>query len=231
MAAGALPYDVLSAYDRLFESLGKATEDDNVGVVKSTGNPSAHFRVDPIDSARALLDIQLHLKEWKARGNTISILIHAREAIERSTRRLIRSTVHVSYYRLKGNAASLLHNMHFDFDGEQDNHPVFHAQLCSDDVVLSSEAKQQLSFRYTRDNSKPTCYRDARIPTSDMTFASVLLCLAADHLVNRASFKDVYDSVCNCQEQMPIAAFTKMKASIASNSKHLGSSHWFAHMF
>ncbi|HUN98533.1 MAG TPA: hypothetical protein VMU69_20165 [Bradyrhizobium sp.] len=231
MAGGILPNAVLSAYDGLVNALRQASEDANVGFVKFAEYPSARFRVDPNDQNTALLDLHLHLMEWKARGDTLSILLHAREAINRKTQVLMRSSVHLSYYRVKGKEAKLLHNVHFDYDGEQDYHPVFHVQLCKDDVVLPKEITRKLEFQYKRGNNEYTCYRDARIPTSDMTFASVLLCLAADHLVQGPFFKNIFDSVCAHQEEMPRPKFAKTKASIAKTPNHLGSSHWFAHMF
>ena len=73
-------------------------------------------------------------------------------------------------------------------------------------------------------------FRMQRIQTSDMTLASVLLCLAADHL-EPAAFVDFKARVIEIQKSMPVPRYhAGMRKSLGNDLSRLGSSHWFAHM-
>jgi hypothetical protein len=230
MAGGpVLPGETIAAYDGLVRALQQASEDANVGFVEWIELPSGCFRVDAADNDVVSLDIVIHLAHWRAGNGTVSILVNGREHIRRSTREIIKSTVHVSYFGIKNNTASHLHSIHFDYDGEQDNHPVFHAQLCNDTVDIGPESAEKLGFEYKLAHSKAVCFKRSRIPTSDMTLPSVLLCLAADHL-EAQFFNDFVELVKTFQDKMPLPTFDSTKASIAGKPNHLRSSHWFAHM-
>jgi hypothetical protein len=226
---GALKYAITNAYDALVLALQDASDKANVGTVEWIAPPSSCFRVDSKDEDLALLDATIHLAEWKAGSGTISILLRVREAIRRSTEDLVKSTVLVHYYGIKNKTATHLHSIHFDYDGEQDHHPVFHAQLCNDVASLAANDAEKLGFQYVRKESRPPCFKRARIPTSDMSLPSVLLCLAADHM-KREFFMEFLESVKSVEEKMPLPAFERTKASLAGKPHHLRSSHWFAHM-
>ena len=73
------------------------------------------------------------------------------------------------------------------------------------------------------------CWVTTRIPTSDMTLASVLYCLVADHL-GAAFFGQFAERVHSIQERLPPPGFDALKDSIQKSLAHFKSSHWFAHM-
>ncbi len=230
-ARAFLPYEVVNAYERLVAALEDASSDADCGFIKYTDPLPACFKFD--HEGLAIFDCCLHLTEWKARGSSakerVNILVHIHEAFRRSDRVLVRSTVQVSYFRIEKTSATLLQSVHFDYGPEQDAHPLFHAQISNEPIKLSAEDEEGLEFQFARTPCNVVCFKNARIPTSDMTFPSVLLCLAADHF-GQPFFSEFMERVLDLQEKMPRADFQKLKASIASDPDHLRSSHWFAHM-
>jgi hypothetical protein len=229
MAGGGVVHgSIIAAYDSLVHALEEASTRSNVGFVEWTEPISSRFRVSQEDSDVAEFDAVLHLYDWKARDVKLSILVHARERIRRSTGGLLQSSIHVGYYRLRNSAAEQLQNIHYDYKGEEAYHPVFHAQLCEDPVPLTAAQEAELSFTLPRVGGPFVCFREAKIPTSDMTLGSLLLCLAADH-IKGAFFNEFIASVRSLQTNMPAPVFESTKRSL-NGSDHLRSSHWFAHM-
>jgi hypothetical protein len=119
--------------------------------------------------------------------------------------------------------------MHFDYGDELACHPVFHVQSCPEMVELSQDDAEALEFDFPNDTWRAICFKYARIPTSDMTFSSVLLCLAADHM-RPEFFSEFMGAVREVHGRMPLPAFTRLKSSIAREPNHLRSFHWYAHM-
>jgi hypothetical protein len=110
----------------------------------------------------------------------------------------------------------------------KDCHPLFHAQLCSDHIALDGFSAGEIGFEYQIDPAPASCFRDARIPTSDMTLPSVLLCLAADHF-EKPFFCQFREEATVLQQTLPRPAFNSLRQSIAAAPDHLRSSHWFSH--
>jgi hypothetical protein len=229
MAGAGLRGQTVAAYDDLVYALKETSENAGVGFVEWIDLPSAAFKPDQAQQNITLLDLKIHLVEWQAGTGHVSILIQVREAIDRTTQSLRKSTVLVNYFQIRDGSAKHLHSMHFDFEGEQANHPVFHAQLCTDRVVVPEESARKLAFEYQLDHSVPSCFHRARIPTSDMTFASVLLCIAADHLEAKF-FKEFLQSVIDIQAKMPLPPCARTRGSIVGTADQLRSYNWFAHM-
>jgi len=221
----------MNAYERLVTALEDASCRANCGTIKCTEPLLARFRLE--QGGLVIFDGCLHLIEWKARGSSakkrVNILIHIQELIRRSDRVLLRSTVRVCYFNIEQTTATLLLSVHFDYGPEQDAHPVFHAQVSNQPIELPAKDAEGLEFQFAPAPSDPVCFNNARIPTADMTFPSVLLCLAADHL-GQPFFSEFMEQIRDLQGKMPLAGFEKLKGSIASEPNHLRSSHWFAHM-
>ena len=229
MAVG-LAGDVLDAYNRLPTTLEDVITGADRGFVYWTAPFSGRFTHGQNNSW--VFDAYLHLKKWKARKDEVGILVHAKEAIRRSNQSLLllKSTVRVCYYRAVENTATPIQSIHFDYNNEEICHPIFHGQLCTD--TISPEDAISLEYPSPWGNTPLVCYGSSRIPTPDMTLASVLVCLAADHLADRQEdFINFIDQVRCIQEKMPLPNFDRTKASIKDKPEHLRSSHWFAHMF
>jgi hypothetical protein len=226
MAAGGLEYATMSAYEALVESFVKAVDKAACGYVKNMPILSC-FR--PEGDGTVTFDSCLHLQNW-GQKEQVSILVRAQESIRRGRPPvLLKSTVRVCYFRTDQERATLLQSMHFDYGEEQDCHAVFHAQLCPEAIQLSPDEVDATEFYFPQEFPRAICVKNARIPTSDMTFSSVLLCLAADHM-RVEFFREFLASVRDVHEKMPLPPFENLKRSIAKEPGHLRSIHWFAHM-
>jgi hypothetical protein len=143
--------------------------------------------------------------------------------------RLTKSTVYLNYLVVVNSIAHLAQALHFDFvAGGQPDHPLFHVQLTlepiSENDVLNEGYYDRLKVPRGRE-----CWVTTRIPTSDMTFPSVLYCLVADHLetVIFKQFAEKVDSMLD--ERLPPPNFDSLKTSLHATTPHFKSSHWFAH--
>ena len=225
-----LSYRYTSVYENLVTALQDASASANCGDIK-IGKPVLKcFR--SLDGDQGCFECYLHLKGWRYRGAStkrISILLHAQEEIRCTDLQLVRSTVRVSYFKIENDKAALLQSTHFDYGPSQDSHPIFHAQVTNKPVRLPDAEIEELDFGFAIEPSDTEWFQQSRIPTSDMTFSSVVLCLAADHF-ETAFFNDFLDKVCKIQNKMPHPSFEKLKYSFQNESAHFRSSHWFAHM-
>jgi hypothetical protein len=228
---GPLPYDVKQAYEKLLNELDDLAAKSNFGPSKVTGI----FKKSENVANQYSFDCYLHLQRWKERNSpskkrAINIFMHVQETIllQKGNYTLTHSTVRVSYFKVNKTRAILLHSIHFDHGKPEESHPIFHAQLSRDIVTLPDVGANELGFDFTQKSGNEV-FKNARIPTSDMTLPSVVLCLAADH-INAGHFCEFFKSVLKLQQKMPQPIFQKTKTSIATQPDHLRSSHWFAHM-
>jgi hypothetical protein len=228
MSASALPYALTSAYETLVKLLEDAAANSNCGLVRMTDPIRACFASH--EDNMVIFNCFLHLQEWQARKQHLHILLQVQESIKLGGGEpvLAQSTVTINYFKVKDNQAQLLQALHFDYGPEQKSHPIFHAQLTNEGMVLPSQVAAQIEFEFPQ-LPCATCFKEARIPTSDMTFPSVLLCLAADHFGEKF-FADFFEQLLEVQEKLPQPLFEKTKRSLQATPGHLRSSHWFAHM-
>ena len=176
----------------------------------------------------------LYLKDWPSRTlparKRLDIAVMAREVITKISWQLIKSTVYLNYFVVANDTAVLVQSFHYDFQEEgQHDHPVFHIQLNCETIpeidLQNTGFDLQLKLQDPPNNSWVT----TRIPTSDMTLASVLYCLVADHL-GPVVFKQFAKRVKSMLELLPRASFDPLRNSIQNSSAHFKSSHWFARM-
>jgi hypothetical protein len=225
MAAGDIEYATKSAYEALVESFIDAADKAACGFVKAMPILASFKREK---DGTVAFNSCLYLQDW-GQKEQVDILVRAQERILRGAPPvLVKSTVRVSYFRTEQERAVLLQSIHFDYGVEQDCHAVFHAQLCPEAVQLSSE-EVALEFCFPQEFPHAICCKNARIPTSDMTFSSVLLCLAADHM-SPEFFREFLAAVRDIHEKMPLPPFKNLQKSIAKEPGHLRSFHWFSHM-
>jgi hypothetical protein len=157
----------------------------------------------------------------------LDVQIRALETLEKSSWSLTKSTVYLNYLVLSNSKLRPVRLLHFDFeDGGRARHPFFHAQMI-DEVIprnMSSLGAEIEPIAQPRSNQELV---PSRIPTSDMTLASVLYCLAADHL-DSGKFNQFATRVRGIQDRLPKLRFDALKTSLDA-SKDFKSSHWFAH--
>lgn len=228
-------YAVRNAYEALYSALEEASAAANCGVVKINRPLNACFStVSPVE---AKFDCYVHLKEWNYRGGSskkpIHILLRAQEQIHHSEHVLSKSSVRVSYFKVQNNQAQLLQNVHYDYaPGDDDSaqgqetHPLFHAQVNNEPLHPPLSNAEDLEFQFEIQPSAQPWFNHARIPTSDMSFPSVLLCLAADHF-EAQFFHDFYRKVCDCQAKMPHPRFDPLRQRLSCEPQHFRSSQWF----
>lgn len=219
----------MQKYESLVIALENILEQSNSGALAWTKPVNKLFKED---AKEILFTAYLHLKGWQWKGapkDRIHTLLEIKERIDRAKKHMIKSTIHVDHYAVQNEDATLLQSMHFDFDGEKDGHPLFHAQLCKDRIILDEFIAQEVEFEYAVNDAELTCFRDTRIPTCDMTFPSVLLCLAADR-IQKQFFCEFRDKAVDLQKSLPRPVITSISTSLKSEMEHFCSSHWFAHM-
>lgn len=219
-----VPYNLRGSYELLLSSLEDAAEQSDCGTVRGIGK-FTRLAQDTYD-----LDAYLYLSDWREKAwQRFQILIRTQERIRGPAPNYVleQSTVRVAYFYLEEDGAHLLHSIHFDHGRGQDCHPIFHAQITNETVSLGKYASE-LEFEFKQIPCSPV-HQNARIPTSDMTLPSALVCIAADH-IKPDPFGRFLNSVIEIQRRMPQPSFEKTKVSIQSEPHHLRSSHWFAHM-
>ncbi len=223
------------AYDNLLAAFEDSSIEADCGFVEKVCPLSGCFR--PRNHDRIEFACTIHCKDWKWKSTTssrlqkkVSILIHAREAIRKRDRTLLSSVVQVNYLAVEDGQSQLLQSVHFDYDLCHRDHPVFHAQITDDCIAIADTEVEPLKIDFAFPN--PTCsrLRSARIPTCDMTFGSVLLCLAADHIGGKI-FSEFRSRAMELQQKMPLPLMPKLRRSLVTEFTNVRSSHWFAHLF
>jgi hypothetical protein len=239
MSAGqALVSNKLSdAYESLVARFQTSGELAGCGPVYYSSPPKGAFeRGATVDEAK--FQCVFYLKGWKWRGSshstdTIDMLIKVQETLLfKPVLHLKSSMVHVSYFETKNQTAHLRGCIHYDHQNppQDRHHPYFHAQLYSDAVEPVGEIKAY--FNYAVDSSNFHPFNHVRIPTADMTFGSVLLCLAADHLPE-AIFIEFRKHFISLQDRLPHPVIDTFRSSFGLGANpqrpiHLKSLHWFA---
>lgn len=215
------------AYEQLVEAFAEVAESANAGTVHSLP-PRECFS---FTNGHTTYLNYMYLKEWKWRPGKskekVSIVLKAEEVFNDDRFEVTKSTVCVSYYT--ENPWELLHSVHFDFDGPWPNHPIFHAQVTHEGVQVPIELTRQLKLDEVRDTTVLKCFKTARIPTSDMTLSSVLLCLVADHMPSDY-VHEFLTKLQNLDSRLPQPHCEDIRSSLQSNGPHFRSRHWFAHM-
>lgn len=230
MSSPIVPYRVVNAYEVFLEEFRKAVLGAN-GQVLPNFVPLQSCFIRSSERDKVIFELNLYLKGCPCMklpgGKRLDIVVKALETLERGSWSLTKSTVYVNYFVLSKSKFRPIRLLHFDFaQGGQSRHPFFHVQLV--DELISSDLRNfgiDLTPRPPHQSNQE--WIPSRIPTPDMTLASVLYCLAADHLEN-GEFAQFEERVRTIQDRLPILRFAALKKSLDA-SKHFKSSHWYAH--
>ena len=145
-----------------------------------------------------------------------------------------RTTLHfgtnVGYFRLKGDYVTYVCGVHYDMDDEASGHPVFHAQMCSQ-AEFAEDVWQH--FHRPFDGEKDLAaglLRNVRIPTAQMDVFSVIMQIAADHLVAGTSAPEVWGGFENLSQACSFfrgaaGRITKLNTKPATHCYR--SMHWY----
>jgi hypothetical protein len=225
------PYSVTSAYEDFIEAFRIAGQNANLEV-PAPATPLHDSFTRSGNPETAVFKTCLYLKGLPCRrlgsGRRLDIVIKAVETFKVPKWLLTKSTVSVNYIVVSDPTAKLAQSLHYDFiDTGQKDHPFFHVHLT--DGRIREDDLRNAGFRLNLLEQPNECWVTTRIPTPDMTFASVLYCVVADHL-GAGHFKEFAKKVDSIQGRLPHPEFDALKRSLRTSSKHFKSSHWFAHM-
>jgi len=229
----SMPSKVRSAYESLLEAFCEIVQGaDRKVLIPDT--PVASCFTSSGEGMTVEFKRCLYLKDWPCRklpaGKRLDVALMAREEITRESWLLKRSTVYLNYFVVSDATAFLVQSLHYDFvEGGQLHHPFFHVQLTHETIPEADLRSTGFDLQLKLQEPLSECWVTTKIPTSDMTLASVIYCLVADHL--GAGFFDQFaERVHSIQESLPHPSFDALKDSIQKSSAHFKSSHWFAHM-
>ena len=225
------PNNVRSAYENFLGYFRVAVEDAHAEVLPSDRPVDSCFT----DSGSTTVDFKrcLYLRNLPCRklsgSKRLDVLIMALEKIARNSWTLKSSTVHLNYIVVSNATALLAQSLHFDYvEGGQQDHPFFHVQLTDEPIPENDLRSTGFDLELNLPEQSTECWVTTKIPTPDMTLASVLYCLVADHL-GAGIFSQFAQRVHSIQERLPPPSVDALKKSLQMSSDHLKSSHWFAH--
>jgi hypothetical protein len=227
----APPNNVRSAYEDFLEAFRTAVEGANL-FLSSPERPLKSSFVEAGAKDKVAFMYCFYLKAWPCkklpRGKRLDIVVKAMETFTKPKWILTDSTVYVNYFVVSDPDVKLVQSLHYDFvDGGQDDHPLFHVHLT--DELIPEDDLRSTGFEYSVPPSANECWVATRIPTPDMTFASVIYCLVADHL-GEERFRQFAEKVESIQTRIPVANFEPIMKSLNVSTEHFKSSHWFSHM-
>jgi hypothetical protein len=225
------PNSVRSAYEDFLEAFRTAIEGANLNLSYPERPLKSSF-VEAGGNDRAAFIWSFYLKDWPCKrlgkNQRLDVVVKAMETFIRPSWVLSKSTVYVNYFVVSDSAAKLVQSLHYDFvEGGQHDHPFFHVQLT--DELIPQEDLQNAGFDLSVAASGNECWVTTRIPTPDMTLASVIYCLMADHL-GSSGFSEFAENVESIQNRIPAPSFEPIKKSLDASAAHFKSSHWFSHM-
>jgi hypothetical protein len=170
-----------------------------------------------------------YFPDWRYKvsytSERVHILLQSSETYSRRNDRMSQSNVRVLYLRVSGTTAQSLLALHYDFVSPiQSAHPVFHAQFGTGE--FPSKDLEDVGFRATIEPPPVgTLYSSVRIPTPCMSFGSVLLGLAADHL-EAPVFGKILKLVRTSKLSTWNAACESLENSL-HDGNYLPSHHWY----
>lgn len=228
-----VPNAVSSAYEDFLQSFRAVIEDSDLSLAPEVRPIRSSFLAAG-GNTQVVFAWSMYLKGWPCRrlgaGKRLDLAIKALETFSRESWQMTKSTVYVNYIVVSAGEAKLVQALHYDFvEPGQADHPYFHVQL-SDEPIPNAELRASgfdLDLAAPKESNE--CWVTTRIPTPEMTLASVLYCLVADHL-GESQFDQFSRTVKSIEDRLPPPAFDSIKVSLERSPKHFKSSHWFAHM-
>lgn len=219
------PSEIGNAYQNLWLKFKATCEGAGY---KLFANPSNGYRMKMESGRVAVVNSLISLPGWPYKAQSkksVHIIIRSSERFGCDQNEMTSSTIQVLYFEGKGQKATPLLALHYDFDTPvQIAHPVFHAQLGF--TKLTKEERESIGFRREIPLPDHTLYGNARIPTPHMNLGSVLLAVVADHLPAPFYGRFLNDIRQN-QAARWDAACSSLRTSLKQNGGYLHSHHWY----
>lgn len=227
-----VPNEVGSAYEDFLQSFRAVVEDSNLNLAPDVRPIRSSFLAAGGDT-EAVFTWRVYLKAWPCRrlaGNKrLDVVVKAMETFSRDSWKIIKSTVYVNYIVVNAGSARLVQALHYDFvEPAQKDHPFFHVHLNDEPIPPDDLRASGFEMELTEAEQPNECWVATRIPTPEMTLASVLYCLVADHLGD-SRFGQFSHKIRSIEDRLPPPAFDSIKKSLDRFPGHFKSSHWFAH--
>jgi hypothetical protein len=234
MSSQIVPNNIGSAYENLVEAFRTAVENAGLKIQVPT-RPLRQCFSQSAQPTSAEFSYCFYLKSWPCRqlgkNKRLDVVVKCLETFAKPDWRLVRSTVYLNYFVVPNNKpdgqASLVQALHYDFvEPTQACHPVFHVQLL--DEPIPDEDLRNAGFDvYIKPSRRSSNSRvTTRIPTPDMTLASVIYSLVAGHLPN-GIFDQFAENARPIQIKLPCPSFATIHASLQQTPGHFKSSHWY----
>ena len=144
--------------------------------------------------------------------------------------RTVKFQTRVAYFRLKPATAELEHvyGAHYDYEGSQAGHPVFHAQMKSfAEMRVHIDGYDSLVFHDRLDR----ILTRVRIPTAQMDFFSLVLQLVADHLLSASSGEaeiEAFSELLDTSRDVQGAGYLTARLGVAPAIQCYWALHWYS---
>lgn len=229
----SVPYTVAGPYESFLGFFREAVEDADARV-STPDAPVQNCFTDSGEATTVAFKQCVYLKKCPCRGlsrdKRLDVVIMALEEITKGSWLLKRSTVYLNYFVVSNSEAHLAQSLHYDFEeGGQLAHPIFHAHLTAELIPEADLRSTGFDLKLVLPDPARDCSVTTRIPTSDMTLASVLYCLVAHHF-GEGTFRQFAERVHSVQGNLPAPNFDALRNSFLKSNGHFKSSHWFAHV-
>lgn len=151
----------------------------------------------------------------------------------KTDKRLVSSgyATHVGYFRRGTSQLEHVYGVHYDFDTERPAHPVFHAQLKSFAAEFEPHVREQFSISMEVDDRVKDMLQNVRLPSAQLDFFSLVVQLAADHLmwrdsgqVERDAFNDILKLDASIVGATRVSEALRVGAAIPCHR----AAHWYA---
>lgn len=92
-------------------------------------------------------------------------------------------STHVGYFRRGNTHLQHVYGVHYDFEAGKPGHPVFHAQLKSFATEFEPHIRDQFQITLEGSDRVKDMLQNVRLPSAELDFFSLIIQLAADHLI------------------------------------------------
>lgn len=137
---------------------------------------------------------------------------------------------HVAYFRRAPQELQHVYGVHYDFDTVHPAHPVFHAQMKSFAEDLSPHVKEQYGVELPIDDRVKGVLPNVRLPIAQLDFFSLVVQLAADHLIWQQSAqpeRDAFNEILSLDKAIIGATTVSPSLTLGAELKCHRALHWY----
>jgi hypothetical protein len=156
-------------------------------------------------------------------------------AAYRADKRLVISgyATHVGYFRRGNTHLQHVYGVHYDFDTQRPAHPVFHAQLKSFATEFEPHIREQFNVTLEAEDRVKDMLQNVRLPSAQLDFFSLIVQLAADHLIWQDSGheeRSAFNDILNLDGGITGASQASVQLCIGAAIPCHRATHWYARL-